>query len=72
LLVAEVEVQPVEKLTDAFRLLETAATDSYSLGGEGGTFWARVSISGVAGEARESSQPRAIAVAIARAVGIDV
>jgi hypothetical protein len=63
---------PTENVADAFRLLDTAAPDSYSLGGGDGVYWARVLIAGVAGEARESSQARAIAVAIARAIGIEV
>jgi hypothetical protein len=33
--------------------------------------WASVNISGVVAEAREPSKPRAITVAIAKAVGID-
>ncbi len=54
------------------RLLEQAVSQEYAMGAaEGGGFWARVRIAGVAGEARESSQARALTYAIARAIGID-
>jgi hypothetical protein len=63
--------QPLERLADASRLLEQAAPQEYAMGAsENGGFWARVRIDGVTGEARESSQARALTFAIARAVGI--
>jgi hypothetical protein len=64
--------QPLERMADANRLLEQAAPQEYAMGAtENGGFWARVRIAGVAGEARESSQARALTFAIARAIGID-
>jgi hypothetical protein len=65
--------QPTERLEDAFRLLEQAAPQEYAMGAaENGGFWARVRVAGVSGEARESSQARAISFAIARAIGVEV
>lgn len=65
--------QPAERLKDAFRLLEQAAPDEYSMGaGENGNFWVKVRVAGTTGEALESSKPQAIAYAVARAFGIDV
>jgi hypothetical protein len=65
--------QPASRLEDAFRLLECAAPQEYAIGAaENGGFWARVRVAGATGEARESSQARAITFAIARALGIEV
>jgi hypothetical protein len=64
--------QPTEKLADALRLLERLAPEEYTMGAaESGGFWARVRAAGDTGEARESSQARAIAFAIARAIGLE-
>jgi len=65
--------QPVEKLEDAFRLLEAAAPQEYSMGREGqGLFWVRVRIGQALGRARDRSKSRAITVAVARALKIQV
>ena len=65
--------QPAEKLEDAFRLLEEAAPQEYSIGGDDkGNVHVQVRIAGSAGEARGTSRPLVITYAIARAVGIDV
>jgi hypothetical protein len=65
--------QPVEKLEDAFRLLEEATPQEYSIcGDDKGNIHVRVRIGGVAGEARGTSKALAISYAIARAVGIEV
>jgi hypothetical protein len=64
--------QPLEHLEAAFRLLQHAATEEYTLGSEKGGGWARVRVAGATGEAHESSQARAITLAIARALGITV
>ena len=65
--------QPEQNLRDAFRLLEEAKPEHYSMGSEkGGVFWVRVEIAGVVGEARHASKPRAVTFAVARALGIDV
>jgi hypothetical protein len=64
--------QPVQRVEDALRLLQQAASEEYAMGAaENGGFWARVRIASTTGEARESSQARAMTFAIARAVGID-
>ncbi len=64
--------QPAEKLEDALRLLETAAPEDYSMRGDGrGNFSVRVRIGDTTGEATGVSKPRAITLAIARALGID-
>jgi hypothetical protein len=64
--------QPTTRLKDASRLLDAAAPDEYMVGAENGTFWAKVRIAGTTGEAHESSQARAITLAVARAIGLDV
>src|ERR1700682_4235324 len=65
--------QPARRLEDAFRLLERAAPQEYAMGAaENGGFWARVRVAGATGEARESSQARAITFAVARAIGVEV
>ena len=65
--------KPAERLQDAFRLLEQAAPDEYSMvGAENGSFWVKVRVAGTTGEARDPSKPRAMTFAIARAFGIDV
>jgi len=65
--------RPDQCLTDAFRLLERADPENYAMGSEkGGEFWVRVGIAGSVGEARHTSKPKAITLAVARALGIDV
>jgi hypothetical protein len=65
--------QPATRLEDAFRLLERAAPQEYAMGAaENGGFWARVRVAGTIGEACESSQARAMTLAIARAIGLKV
>ena len=65
--------QPVEKLEDAFRLLEEAGPQEYSIcGDDKGGIHVRVRIDGTAGEVRGTSKPLTITYAIARAVGIEV
>jgi hypothetical protein len=64
--------QPIEKLDDAFQLLEKAAPLEYSMGDDGRGFRVRVRIGKAIGEARDRSKPRAITLAVARAVGIEV
>ena len=64
--------QPTEKLADALRLLERVIPQEYAMGAaENGGFWARVRVAGTTGEARESSQARAMTFAIARAIGLE-
>jgi|SRR5579863_7809002 len=65
--------RPDQCLTDAFRLLEEANPEQYAMGSEKrGEFWVRVGIAGNVGEARNTSKPKAITLAVARALGIDV
>jgi len=65
--------QPATRLQDALRLLECAAPQMYTIGTtENGGCWATVRIAGALGEAREPSQARAITLAIARAIGLEV
>ncbi len=65
--------QPAEKLEDAFRLLEVAAPQEYSICGDAnGSIHVRVRINGSAGEACGTSKPLTITQAIARAAGIEV
>jgi len=64
--------QPLERLEDAFRLLEKAHPEHYSMGaGPDGAFSVQVRIRGRAGEARDELKPRAITLAIARALGLE-
>ena len=65
--------EPVERVEDAFRLLERAAPQEYAMGAtKNGSFWAKVRVAGVTGEARESSQARSLTFAIARSIGLTV
>jgi len=65
--------QPAEKLEDAFRLLDEAAPQEYSIRGDDtGSIHVRVRINGNAGEASGTSKPLTITQAIARAAGIEV
>lgn len=64
--------QPTERVEDAYRLLERAAPQDFSIDrAQDCQFRVRVRIAGMAGEARESSQARAIAFAVARAFGLE-
>jgi hypothetical protein len=65
--------QPAERIEDAFRLLEQAAPEEYSIvGDDKGTFRATVRLAESTGEAKGSSKPLTITCAIARAFGIEV
>src|ERR1039458_1807182 len=64
--------QPTERLDEAFKLLEKAAPQAYSMGDDGGGFWVRVRVGKTTGETRDISKPMAITLAVARAVGIEV
>lgn len=64
--------QPAKRLEDAFRLLDVADPDEYSITSHrGGPFAVRVQIRGAIGEAHDAVKPRAIAHAVARAIGLD-
>jgi hypothetical protein len=63
--------QPTTNLEDAFRVLEQAKPEFYSMGAENcGTFSVEVRIEGKVGIARNESKPLAITVALAQALGL--
>jgi len=65
--------QPTEKLVDAFRLLEQAAPQAYIISGdEKGECRVHIRLGERTGDALGLSKPRAISMAIARAVGIEI
>lgn len=64
--------QPTEHLVDAFKLLEGAGPDQFTMSGtRDGSFRVAVRISGTAGEAVGSSKALVITHAIARAIGVE-
>jgi len=64
--------RPAEKLEDAFRLLEEAAPQAYSISGDDkGGIHVQVRIKGAVGEAQGTFMPGAVTYAVARAVGIE-
>ncbi len=65
--------RPIDNLNDAFRLLEASAPEEYTMGADrDGVFWVQIRVKGVVGEARDTSKARAITLAVARAIGVDV
>ncbi len=65
--------QPTERLVHAFRLLDAAAPEFYSInGGTKQPFTVRIQIGALTGEAHGPSKPKVITCAIAMACGIDV
>ena len=65
--------QPTKNLMDAFRLLEGAAPQEYSMRGDGnGHFWVQVRIGDRTGKADGTSKSRVITVAVARALRMRV
>jgi hypothetical protein len=63
--------RPEEKLEDAFRLLEATAPQKYTMSREGpGLFRVLVRIEGKNGQAEDRSKPRAITLAVCRALQI--
>jgi hypothetical protein len=65
--------QPIERLPDAIRLLEASAAERFEIStDENGDLSVRVDISGKTGEARDRSRPRAVTLAIAKALQIDM
>jgi len=66
-------LQPTERLEDAFRLLEEAEPRGYTMGRDAqGPFWVRVQIGEETGRAQDLSKPRAITLAVARALKLQV
>jgi hypothetical protein len=64
--------RPMERLEDAFSLLDATDATEYCISRRGGMVRVRVMVRGSVGAACDSSTPRAISVAVARAVGIEV
>jgi hypothetical protein len=65
--------QPAEKLADALRLLEEAAPEEYNMRGDSeGNVQVQVRIGDGTGEACGTSKPRAITLAVARALRLEV
>jgi hypothetical protein len=65
--------QPCAIFEHAVHLLDAAEPSTYSLiADETRCFWARVNIDGAVGECRDRSRARAITIAVARAVGIEI
>ena len=65
--------RPAERIEDAFRLLEEASPQEYSISGDDkGNIHVRVQIGAAVGEARGTSKSLVITYAVARAVGIEV
>jgi hypothetical protein len=64
--------QPTENLDDAFKLLDKAAPDEFVLASDGKGYSVRVRIGAITGESRDLSRPRAITMALALALGLEV
>ena len=64
--------QPTERLEDAFSLLDAAEPSHYCISGQDGMLTVRVVIAGGVGEACDTSRPRAITYAVARAVRLEL
>src|ERR1035441_6423116 len=64
---------PLSKIEDAFCLLDAAHPEDFAMRGRGtDEFWVGGRLPGGSGEARDRSKPRAIARAVASAIGIDL
>lgn len=64
--------RPLDRLPDAIRLLEAAEPERYTITDTNGLVSVRVQIAGITGEARDRCKPRAVALAIAKALQIQV
>jgi hypothetical protein len=66
--------RPVERIEDAFRLIEALDPEEYDMAGRGAdNFSVRIRLeNGGHGEASDKSKARAITYAVARAIGVDV
>jgi hypothetical protein len=63
---------PLERLEDAFRLLDHSKSARYVISQTGGKFQAEVEHDGKIGRAADDSKPRAITLALARSLGLEV
>jgi hypothetical protein len=69
----ETRFKPVDRIEDAFQLLEAASPQEYAMGRDRkGTFWVRVRLDGGTGEARSTRNSTAICQALARALRIEI
>src|SRR5260370_30669101 len=59
--------EPTKRIEDAFRLLEKAAPQCWTMGFDNGTFWVEVQIGGTTARACNDSKPLAISLAVAAA-----
>src|SRR4051794_25538441 len=65
--------EPTKRVEDAFRLLDRAAPEEFSMAiGPDRRFVVKVRIAGAIGEALESSKAQAITFALARSLGLKV
>jgi hypothetical protein len=64
--------RPLVDIRDAFRLLDAVADDYSLLSKPGGVFTATVRVAGRIGKAAGEPKARAISLAVARAMGMDV
>ncbi|OFV98395.1 MAG: hypothetical protein A3H28_02560 [Acidobacteria bacterium RIFCSPLOWO2_02_FULL_61_28] len=63
---------PLERLEDAFRLLDHSQPMRYAISQIGGAFQVEVERSGKVGKASGDSKPRAITLALARSLGLEL
>jgi hypothetical protein len=63
---------PLERLDDAFRLLDEAAPSRYAISLIDGQFRVEVELNSAVGVASEEPKPRAITLAVARGLGLEV
>ncbi len=64
--------QPTKRLEDAFRLLDAADPEEFTINfHRGGAVTVRVQIRGTMGHASDTSKARAITYAVARAIGLE-
>ena len=63
---------PLERLEDAFRLLDHSGSSRYVISRTGNGFDVEVECDGRVGKATSDSKPRAITLAVARVLGIEV
>jgi len=63
---------PLERLEDAFLLLDRSRSPQYVISQAGGKFQVEVELGGIIGRAAGDSKPRAIALALARSLGWEV
>ena len=63
---------PLERLEDAFRLLDYAKPTRYAISLAGGAFEVEVESDGKVARAVDNSKPRAITLALARSLGLEV